>query len=69
MPNEKIKKAIKLLEDRSLIFWGVNNMYRYQQKEQMSRGQIKMLDELKKTVDMARQDLYEVIESLETSGV
>jgi hypothetical protein len=68
MPNEEIKKLIRLFENRISTFWNHNGMLEYQDRE-ISHSQMKKSDEYQAAVDKARQDLYEAIESLETSGV
>jgi hypothetical protein len=68
MPNEEIKKLVRVFENRVSTFWNYNGMLEYQDRE-ISFSQMKKNDEYQAAVDKARQDLYEAIESLETSGV
>lgn len=63
MLNDEIKKAIDLVEYRSALFEVMKYSFKQKQKEQMSSGEIEILDKIKFLLDEARQDLYSAIET------
>ena len=63
MLNDEIKNAIDLVEYRSALFEVMKYSFKQKQKEQMSSGQIEILDKIKMHLDEARQDLYSLIEN------
>jgi len=68
MTNDEMKNLVRVFENRISTFWNYNGMLEYQDRE-ISHSQMKKSDEYQAAVDKSRQDLYDAIESLETSGV